>query len=324
MNKNILSSTIVVLFIFLSITSKSQSALAKIKYEEAELAFQKGKYNESLKLLNEVEGIIKSTSPKTLYLKILSIRGGGIDDYNELKLIRGYCKYFLEKYGETEGFEDRYKEVYDISKELDTFPKNESAFDIYLNKKQNDLKIVEEKNAKQKLLEDKYNKLREFPFREQNLSLNMKKEDMPKYLFSYYQYSGIFMQMHYYYRNSIGNKQTGLYSFGIDGEGKLSYLHKYLLRGKKSDVDAAMNKYKELENKLTAIFGREHVTIKDTSYYSHYARANYRMISATLSDYYPYKITIFISIIDPKGILFGTTVDLGETHERRKFAAVKK
>ena len=50
----------------------AQSAVAKIKYEEAEEAFSRGAYTESISRLNEVENILGATNPRVLYLRIMA------------------------------------------------------------------------------------------------------------------------------------------------------------------------------------------------------------------------------------------------------------
>ncbi len=48
----------------------AQEALAKLRYQEAEEAFNAGNFSLTLKKLDDVVGILKDENPRTLYLRI--------------------------------------------------------------------------------------------------------------------------------------------------------------------------------------------------------------------------------------------------------------
>jgi hypothetical protein len=52
-------------------SNNQTNAIAKIKYQEAEEAFEAGKFDVALKKINNVEELLGSSNSKILFLKIL-------------------------------------------------------------------------------------------------------------------------------------------------------------------------------------------------------------------------------------------------------------
>ena len=112
---------ITTLLLFVSIFAFAQGgALADLKFEEAETAFNNQDYETTIKKLDEFDKLLGSIKDKSLYLRIIS--QDIILDYYDIKspiLIKlskstsAYLKAFQE--GE---LDDRYREVYAISKRV--------------------------------------------------------------------------------------------------------------------------------------------------------------------------------------------------------------
>lgn len=99
----------------------SQNTLQIIKFEEAQELFNKNKFKETVSILIELEnqGLI---NPKVLHLKILALSSYNHNEItqevlNNLKVdVSKYLKDF-----DIKGLEDKYKEVYVVSKKLRSF-----------------------------------------------------------------------------------------------------------------------------------------------------------------------------------------------------------
>ena len=100
----------------------SQQAIAKIKYEEAEEAYAAKNYESTLKKLDEVETILKTTSPKVMYLRIMAqsstIENNPLNDFNILANTRKLCAKYLKNYENVPNYEDKYLDVYKMAEAL--------------------------------------------------------------------------------------------------------------------------------------------------------------------------------------------------------------
>ena len=98
----------------------AQNSIAKLKYEEAEEAYSLNNFELVLSKIKEVEILLKSTNPKLLHLKILTL-----DQLvkqpafkNDPELIAGLqkdCALYLKKYESLQSNEEKYREVFKIS-----------------------------------------------------------------------------------------------------------------------------------------------------------------------------------------------------------------
>jgi uncharacterized protein (TIGR02145 family) len=113
-------------FILLATTqfAFAQQAIAKIKYEEAEEAYAVKDYKTTLKKLDEVETILKSTNPKVMYLRIMAqssdIEYNPLNDLNILVNTRKLCAKYLKDYENVPNNEDKYRDIYKKSEALNT------------------------------------------------------------------------------------------------------------------------------------------------------------------------------------------------------------
>lgn len=113
----------------------SQDAVkARIEYEEAEVAYAENNYELALVKLTEVEKLLKSTNPRTLYLKINAqwglIQKNPYQDFALLQDVRRKCSQYLKNYAKLPNNEQRFRAVYKIEQELGRYPKTIEAFEI--------------------------------------------------------------------------------------------------------------------------------------------------------------------------------------------------
>jgi len=145
---NIKYFALFILFVCSCLAVQAQGTLDKLKFEEAETAFSKKNYTDALNLLEELEakGL---KNPKILHLKILAtsrlVIGYRYDfihkGFKTVETLRKDCNFYLSQY-DIEGFEEKYKEVYDISKAIAVLPNTQQEWDLELNKINNKKKQV--------------------------------------------------------------------------------------------------------------------------------------------------------------------------------------
>lgn len=112
--------------------SVAQNTIAKLKYEEAEEAYANNNFELALSKLKDVELLLKSTSPKILYLKINSeskiIEQNPFNDFSIIEDARTQSAKYLNEYEQIPDNEDKYREIYKISEKLKSYPENEKEF----------------------------------------------------------------------------------------------------------------------------------------------------------------------------------------------------
>lgn len=139
-----------VVFGLVSLFTFSQGTIAKIKYEQAEEAYQEGKYQDAINYLNEVETILKGTNTRISYLKILCqnklVEKSKLSDFTLINSLRKNCDTYLQATDGIPDLEDKFKEVYFISESLKKYPKTQAEYDAIL-KKQEDEKMEKERIA---------------------------------------------------------------------------------------------------------------------------------------------------------------------------------
>jgi hypothetical protein len=128
--------------------SQNNNAIAKIRYQEAEELYEKGSYELSLKKLEQVESLLKSSNSKILYLKILiedtlykSERRQKIPSFKTTNAIQKDLKYFMSSYYSVS--DEKLSQVIKIDEYYDTIPSNfgeykgwfENRLNYWTNKK---------------------------------------------------------------------------------------------------------------------------------------------------------------------------------------------
>ena len=153
-----------ILFILSSIITFAQGgAMADLKFEEAETAFNNQDYETTIKKLDEFDKLLGSIKDKSLYLRIISqdklFEPSKLYDnesnFNLLSSLRKNSSAYL-KAMESNGLDDRYREVYAINEKLANYPKEKT---VWIKEKQkSDLK-KQEAEKKNKELEDFYSEI---------------------------------------------------------------------------------------------------------------------------------------------------------------------
>ncbi len=133
---------------FLATSSKAQNTIAKIKYEEAEEAFDKENYALALDKIEETEQLLKNVNPKTLYLKIMAKYKLLKDDYAIIKSLKADCIFYIDKYETLEAVQDKFREIYQISREIKNFPDSDEA----IKQKIEEAKVKQRNKEKRKNL----------------------------------------------------------------------------------------------------------------------------------------------------------------------------
>lgn len=115
-----MSKNLILLFAGLLIfqISMAQTAIAKLKFEDAEEAFEKNDYKVVLTKLDEAEKLFGQTNPPILYLRIIA-QSKNISlqddiDIEDIAMLRSNCTSYLKNYEHIEGIEEKYKEVYKV------------------------------------------------------------------------------------------------------------------------------------------------------------------------------------------------------------------
>jgi hypothetical protein len=127
----------ITLFTLLIITtfqlSFAQNTIAKLKYEEAEEAYANNNFELALSKLKDVELLLKSTSPKILYLKINSqskiIKKKPLGDYAIIENARIAIEKYLKEYDNLKDYENQYRDIYKISESLKKYLITRQEFD---------------------------------------------------------------------------------------------------------------------------------------------------------------------------------------------------
>lgn len=138
-------------FFLLTNLTYSQNTIAKLKYEEAEEAYIQNNFSTALIRLDEAQKLLGAVNPKLLYLRIMAQKGliaKGVFEYADLESARKNVAFYLKSYENNEGIEEKYRDVYKFSEELQQYP---ATLQIYNNIKEQQNKRVmaaQEKEAK--------------------------------------------------------------------------------------------------------------------------------------------------------------------------------
>ena len=128
---------ITTLLLFVSIFAFPQGgAIADLKFEEAETAFNNQDYETTIKKLDEFDKLLGSIKDKSLYLRIISqdklfdptkLYENEIQ-FNLLSSLRKNTNAYLNAM-ESSGLDERYREVYAINEKLAKYPMDKKELD---------------------------------------------------------------------------------------------------------------------------------------------------------------------------------------------------
>jgi hypothetical protein len=103
----------------------SQMAVARLKFEDAEEAFNKGDYTTTITKLEDAEKLFGKINVPILHLRILA-QDKLLQkqfDFTLLSALRKNCEQFLKDYETMEGIEEKYRQVYKILEANEKHPK---------------------------------------------------------------------------------------------------------------------------------------------------------------------------------------------------------
>ncbi|MFA9188080.1 hypothetical protein [Flavobacterium magnesitis] len=153
-----------ILLIFISTFTFAQGgAMADLKFEEAEIAFNKQDYETTIKKLDEFDKLLGSIKDKSLYLRIISQDKlfepsklyENESQFNLQTSLRKNASAYL-KAMESNGLDERYREVYAINEKLANYPIEKT---VWIKEKQKSDLEKQEAEKKNKELEDFYREL---------------------------------------------------------------------------------------------------------------------------------------------------------------------
>lgn len=115
----------------------SQVAIAKLKFEDAETAYNNGDFSKTITRLAEAEKLFGKINSPILHLRILAQNKLFLQTReNELGFeLKKNCATFLKDYADVEALEDKYKEVYRINENLSDVPANQEELKLFKEKK---------------------------------------------------------------------------------------------------------------------------------------------------------------------------------------------
>jgi hypothetical protein len=146
------------LCLFTGFAATSFAQLGKMQFQDAEQAFSENKFEEAIQFLNEAEKSNGKTNPLIMHLRILSraevIKKDPEKDFDIIDKLRKEVNLFLKQYEADARLEDKYRDVYQVSKYLKNLPLTRQQFeDEIKSKKEAALKQEQEKKEKQNKLE---------------------------------------------------------------------------------------------------------------------------------------------------------------------------
>ncbi len=115
-------------------TASAQSHMASFHFEDAEAAFAARDYKTTLKHLDQAETALGRVNPPILHLRILALNEllhAGMPDYDFdiLARLNAGCDQFLKEYGGIQAVREKAREVYNIAKKVQPYPKTQAERD---------------------------------------------------------------------------------------------------------------------------------------------------------------------------------------------------
>jgi TPR repeat protein len=138
------------LVVFCTQQLSAQTAVAKLKFEDAETAYTEGDYTTTLSKLQEAEKLFGKVNPPILYLRIMA--GKKMLDLNDEKYgeewasqfqtLKKSCDLYLKQYESLENNEDKYRDVYNVSDAIQYYPKSAEFYQAIQAVNKNDYKTA--------------------------------------------------------------------------------------------------------------------------------------------------------------------------------------
>lgn len=227
-------------FALITQISFGQSAIAELKFEEAEIAFNKNDYKLALRKLDEFDNLLKEIKSKSLYLRIVCqdkvFHGERLyiseTQYDLLASLRENCQIYLEGM-ESLGLDDKFREVYQINESLKVYPSSRASW----LERMREAELIEQRKAlelQRRAEEDRQRDLIIQKNMQEAAKLRAEEQKKKQEESKYYRiglgyYGGV--------GSPIGGSWLGTgknYGFGVDVRGSVGYW-RYLWNGEESD-----------------------------------------------------------------------------------------
>jgi hypothetical protein len=145
-----------VLILFIAgFTGTSFAQLGKMQFQDAEQAFSESKFEEAIQFLNEAEKSNGKTNPLIMHLRILSraevIKKDPEKDFDIIDKLRKEVNLFLKQYEADARLEDKYRDVYQVSKHLKNLPLTRQQFEDEIRSTKEAAALKQEQEKKEKL-----------------------------------------------------------------------------------------------------------------------------------------------------------------------------
>lgn len=131
-----LLTPVFLLALFINTSAFGQPAIARFIYEDAEVAFAQKDYRTALALLGDAEKAFGQTNPPILYLRIQTryelVKATQGPDFDLLDPLRSDIRVYLNSYSKIEALVDQMREVYQISRALEQYPRDRAAYEAAL------------------------------------------------------------------------------------------------------------------------------------------------------------------------------------------------
>lgn len=121
---------LITLIVLLSIDVSGQIAVARLKFEDAEEAFNKGDYATTLSKLEDAEKLFGKINVPILHLRIIAqdkLLQKKLD-FTMLSDLRKNCEKFLKDYETMDGIEEKYRQVYKIQEASAKYPSTQEEY----------------------------------------------------------------------------------------------------------------------------------------------------------------------------------------------------
>lgn len=121
MKSSIFSFILCITFLMSVTTVQGQNTIARFKYADAEKAFTNKNYRQCITLLNETEALLGKPAPNVTHLRILAtneqLKTQLPETFENMQKFFADVDFYLANY-DIEGLEDKYRQVYDIEKNI--------------------------------------------------------------------------------------------------------------------------------------------------------------------------------------------------------------
>lgn len=137
--------------VLFAIEVSGQVAIARLKFEDAEEAFNKGDYTTTISKLEDAEKLFGKINVPILHLRIITqdkLLQKKLD-FTILSALRKNCSQFLKDYETMEGIEEKYRQVYKIQEAYAKHPNTIGEYEKLVAEKKAEeerIKIEAEKN----------------------------------------------------------------------------------------------------------------------------------------------------------------------------------